>query len=720
MKQKSLLFLLFVAIMANAQNVNIPDANFKSKLVAADVGTPNAYTAKDINGDYMVVDVNNDGEIQESEAQAVYRLYLDASNIADLTGIQSFTNLTHLNCSYNTTLTMLDISGMTNLQNVKVQYNALASVDASGCSSLSDLRCDVNQITNLNITGVSNLNFLSCSNNQLTNLDLSSVNLSYFYASYNLFTVVDLSMQSNLLEFSFYGCANLTTVYVKNGSDQSFNGEEFGECPNLNYVCVDESEYDAAYNSVLAMTQWDDQISIEDVTFTTTCSTTGEEGNAITGTVTFDIDADGCNASDTTHSFVKVTSTHNSAATTIFTNNNGYYSFAAETGDYDVALDLTDIPYFTAAASPVINFAALDGTVITHDFCITPDGVHPDLEVTVASVWGINPGFDTDFVLVYRNKGNQVLDGIMAFGYDDALLDYVAATPAYDNSATGILAWSFTGLQPFETRQILVTLNSNSPTETPAVNIGDVFDFTFTGTTNQTEVTPDDNEVNFSITAAGSFDPNNIICLQGNSLTPDEIGNFLHYTINFENIGTGAATFVVVTDEIDVAQYDVSSLQVLHSSHAVEATLEGNTITFKFDDINLAPEGQGNVTFKIKSLESIAVGDFVMNDASIVFDFNEAIETNEAVTTFEAAASLQDFASTTVNVYPNPATDVVTINAKSNITSVQLYDVNGRLLQSNSANDVTATLNIANQPTGLYFVKIVTQNGVQSVKITKQ
>lgn len=719
MKQKSLLILLFLAAMANAQDVNIPDANFKSKLVAANVGTPNAYTAQDINGDYMVVDVNNDGEIQETEAQAVYRLSLNNANIADLTGIQSFTNLTHLNCDDNNALTSLDLSGMTSLLNVRVEDCGLTSLNVTGCSNLDILRCGVNQLTTLDLTGVSNLNSLFCWNNQLTSLDLSPVNLSLLYASDNPLVVADLSMQSNLQGFSFYNCPNLTTVYIKNGTIQNFNGEEFGQCTSLNFVCVDEEEYEDAYNSILFITESPD-INIEDITITTTCSTTGEEGNAITGTVTFDADADGCDASDTTHSFIKVTSTHNTTTSTIFTNNNGYYSFAAETGDYNVALDLTDMPYFTAAASPVINFAALDGIVATHDFCITPDGVHPDLEVTVAAAWGINPGFDSDFVLVYRNKGNQVLDGIMAFSYDDALLDYVSATPAYDNFATGILAWNFTDLQPFETRQILVTLNSNSPTETPAVNIGDVFDFTFTGTTNQTEVTPDDNEVNFSITAAGSFDPNNIVCLQGDSLTPDEIGDFLHYTINFENIGTGAATFVIVTDEIDVAQYDVSSLQVLHSSHAVDATLEGNTITFRFDDINLAPEGQGNVTFKIKSLESIAVGDFVMNDASIVFDFNEAIETNEAITTFEAAASLQDFASTTVSIYPNPATDVVTINAKSNITSVQLYDVNGRLLQSNSANDVTAKLNIANQPTGLYFVKVVTQNGVQSVKIAKQ
>lgn len=719
MKKQLLLISLFLfTLTINAQIVNIPDANFKDKLVNADVATVNAY-AQDANGDNMVVDVNNDGEIQESEAQAVYRLYLNYSNISDLTGIQYFTNLTHLKADHNSNLMLLDLSNMTNLLNVNVEYCGLTSLDITGCSSLEKLECGVNQLTSLDLTGISSLDFLSCFHNQLTSLDFSPVNLTYFYASNNPLVIVDLSAQSNLQGFSLYGCTDLTTAYIKNGSVQYFNSEEFGDCPNLNFVCVDEAEYDVAYNSILAAAGWGSDMNIEDITITTTCPVTGEEGNAITGTVRFDLDSNGCDASDITQSFVKVTSTHDNNVSTIFTNSNGYYSFAAETGDYNVALDLDEMSYFTATAAPLINFTALDGTIVAQDLCITPDGIHPDLEVGAATNWNMVPGFDTMFFLIYKNKGNQMLDGTISFSFDDTVLQHVSASPAYDNLSTGSLSWDFTNLEPFETRQIIVTLHLNSPTDTPPVNIDEEFDFTVLGTISQTDDTPEDNEVTFSQITTGSFDPNNIVCLQGDSLSPDEIGEYLHYTINFENIGTGAAQFVVVTDEIDATKYDINSLQVLNSSHAVNAALEGNTITFRFDDINLAPDAHGNVTFKIKSLNTIAVGESVMNDASIVFDFNEAIETNDAITTFEATAAVKDFTNTTVSVYPNPATDIVTITTNNTIKSIDVYDIQGRLLTNSLVNDNTIILEFSQYPSGIYFIEVATEAGKYKQKIVK-
>jgi hypothetical protein len=41
------------------------------------------------------------------------------------------------------------------------------------------------------------------------------------------------------------------------------------------------------------------------------------------------------------------------------------------------------------------------------------------------------------------------------------------------------LSWNFTDLKPFETREIEVTLNVNSPMETPAVN-NEILNYTAT------------------------------------------------------------------------------------------------------------------------------------------------------------------------------------------------------------------------------------------------
>ena len=58
-KLYTLLFIAF-AFITNAQIVNIPDANFKAKLLQA---SPSIQIAKSTAGLWIKVDANNDGEI---------------------------------------------------------------------------------------------------------------------------------------------------------------------------------------------------------------------------------------------------------------------------------------------------------------------------------------------------------------------------------------------------------------------------------------------------------------------------------------------------------------------------------------------------------------------------------------------------------------------------------------------------------------------------------
>jgi hypothetical protein len=104
-KLYTLLFITLIGFIGNAQIVNIPDANFKAKLLTANTTNQIASTqTPSLSGNvtsYNSIDTNNDGEIQVSEALAIKWLKVNASVIADLTGIQSFSNLMSLNCATN-------------------------------------------------------------------------------------------------------------------------------------------------------------------------------------------------------------------------------------------------------------------------------------------------------------------------------------------------------------------------------------------------------------------------------------------------------------------------------------------------------------------------------------------------------------------------------------------------------------------------------------------
>jgi hypothetical protein len=77
----------------------------------------------------------------------------------------------------------------------------------------------------------------------------------------------------------------------------------------------------------------------------------------------------------------------------------------------------------------------------------------------------------------------------------------------------------------------------------------------------------------------------------------------------------------------------------------------------------------------------------------------------------------QHFASS-FNIFPNPATNEFTItNYELRITSVEIYDVFGKKLLSHTANRTSqTTINVSHLQSGVYFVKIYTENNQFGVK----
>ena len=161
---KKLYTLLVVALfgfVGKAQIVNIPDANFKAKLLTASTTVHVASTSNiSLSGydvvTYNPVDINGDGQIQDSEAQAIKYLDVSYASIIDLTGIESFTNLQFLNCRNNQLLSM-NVNSLTSLKYLNCMSNQLTSLNATNSVDLHILRCNNNHITSLNVVGLSSL-----------------------------------------------------------------------------------------------------------------------------------------------------------------------------------------------------------------------------------------------------------------------------------------------------------------------------------------------------------------------------------------------------------------------------------------------------------------------------------------------------------------------------------------------------------------------------------
>src|SRR5690606_20270310 len=119
---------------------------------------------------------------------------------------------------------------------------------------------------------------------------------------------------------------------------------------------------------------------------------------------------------------------------------NGEYLFFTQEGTYIIIPDIENPSFFEI--TPPISAAIFQNNNNNEEiinFCVTPNGINPDVEVVIAPLLPARPGFDATYKVVYRNKGNQTVSGNINIEFDDTRLDFVSSTPNNDNQSVGVL-----------------------------------------------------------------------------------------------------------------------------------------------------------------------------------------------------------------------------------------------------------------------------------------
>lgn len=634
------------------------------------------------------------------------------------------TQLKNFNCSYGG-LISLNISGLNNLETIYAISCRLTSVSLNGLGNLKTLVCnDNNYLASLVLTGLGSLEELNCSRGRLPNLELLGLNsLKTIDCSNNRLTTLNLSSLRNILTLRA-GNNLLESLFIKNGTNWcgyscSFNLSLSGNS-NLRYICA-EDRLISTINTILS------QSGISNCEVNSYCSfVPAGVYYTINGNSTFDSNNNGCDSSDYLFTNLKYSIADAASTVNVIANISGNYPIPVGAGTFTVTPILENQSYFNVSPlSSSVTFPT-QGSSFTQDFCITANGVRPDLKIVLLAINDARPGFDTEYRLVFKNKGNQIQSGSVNLTFEDAVLDLVSSTPMVSNQTTNNLTWDFSNLQPFETREISFVLNVNSPVENPPVNNGDFLEYTATIVSPSVDEIPRDNTFIFNQRVVGSFDPNDKTCLEGATIAPSEVGKDVHYLIRFENTGTYAAENIVVKDIIDVNKFDINSLEPISSSHSfVTKVSSSNKVEFIFENINLPfddANNDGYVAFKIKTKPTLVTGNTFSNSASIYFDYNFPIVTNTAVTTIQAL-STQDFAfGTYFTVYPNPVNNVLNIETKQTIevSSVSIYNQLGQLVLVIPNAQNTKSVDVSSLSSGNYFIKINSDKGISNAKFIKK
>lgn len=614
---------------------------------------------------YQVIDTNDDGEIQVSEAE-------------------NFTGTLKATDNFDQDLDNLrGVEVLINVTKIWLWDNAITEIDLSQNTALTYLHILNNQLTNIDLSNNINLERLNIVGNNLTGLDLSNnPKFSSLWAG---------------------GNPNLEYINLKNGnSHRLFNSplSNFEGLTALLNVCVDD----------ISNTTLTDRITQEvghTLNFTEYCSFSPALSNQVTGTIKYDINNDGCTNTNINLPSLLLTSTDGTNSFGTVSQADGSYLIYTGEGDYTTSLNISTLPsYFSINQNAqVSNFTGFGNTNVK-DFCVSSNETINDLNISIAPTTEARPGFDASYVITYNNVGTTILNGEVTLNFDDSKLSFLTAVPSVTSQTSNSLTFNFTNLNPFESKSINVNFNVFAP---PTVNIDEELEFNVAITPNNNDTTLEDNTYILNQTIIGSFDPNDITCLEGEQVLIEKADEFLHYIIRFQNTGTASAINVVVKNILN-ENLDWSTFQLESLSHTNRVSVSnGNKIEFIFENINLPdstsdePNSHGFITYKIKPKENIGIGEIIENDASIYFDFNLPIETNIATTEMVAFLGVYNEFLLNFNVYPIPAKNNLFINSVTDVVNIKIFNNLGQLVleKTNEKRVDVSSLN-----NGIYFLKV--------------
>ncbi len=335
-----------------------------------------------------------------------------------------------------------------------------------------------------------------------------------------------------------------------------------------------------------------------------------------------------------------------------------------------------------------------------------------DLKIDLTNETVFRPGFQENIYLSYTNFGTTESDGNIRF-VANAPLEFQASIPMPDGVNGDTLIWNIQNLAVGSVGKIIISVKVPVGT-----SLGSIVTAFASINSAQSDENPIDNQSLMAEIVFGSFDPNDKRCNLP-SITPEQIaaGEALTYTIRFQNTGTYPAEFVRVADTLDFERLDISSFQVLATSHPCQTTLRGSgAVEFLFDQIDLPPSdfnepaSHGFVKYSIRPKANLPLGQQIRNTGHIYFDYNSAIVTNTTVTGVAEIVGTHTFGQgnllQVLIVSPNPSTGIVQIQTGEKHTgTLRVFNAFGLVVLENNGFPDLGKLDLTGLPSGQYLLE---------------
>ena len=281
-----------------------------------------------------------------------------------------------------------------------------------------------------------------------------------------------------------------------------------------------------------------------------------------------------------------------------------------------------------------------------------------------------------------------------------------ATLPSPSSQSGNTLSYNVIQLNPLETYKAELYVH----VDTASNSISDTVQFVSWLNLPISDVDTSDNSDTLPALIVGACDPNDKTA-SAEYISPTT--KRIDYHIRFQNTGTDTAYKVVVVDSLNTS-LALTNVVINSASHPYNFSVQNNVLVWEFENI-LLPDStsdyygsQGYVNFSTGINPALGLGDSITNDADIYFDFQWPIITNTAKTTIVNNISVleQGLAERILEVYPNPARDVIRIkNTSVSDLRVQITNTNGQIFSSFTLKPSEELgYECSNLPAGLYIL----------------
>ena len=518
---------------------------------------------------------------------------------------------------------------------------------------------------------------------------------------------IDFSTCPNLDSLTLEFGGNLLFLGLTNGNNHlSYFDISNGDFNSINTICVDDDEEIDIINSYYAFTP--------DVEYILDCESTSTKTFIVGKVIISDIN-------DYVHFpksvYLPLSAERDGEEIVFFTQENGSYSHIIhELGSEVVIAPMADIDIFEpidpAKVYPLIAHKAY----FNQDFLLKELVSTTDLQAIVNVLAPPRPGEKITYIIEIKNNGSMPAGGILDFDYNSDVLQVVDSGDL-SMVSYGLLSLDFPPINPYSNLKFNVTFLANTPTADIPLTGGEELIFNLNVISDNEDIFEDNNKIKLRQIVVNSFDPNNILCAQGGKVDDNDEIRYLHYTINFENLGTDFARNIKIANLIDTSILDLNTFQLKDFSHIVDCSIQENKVSFNFNDINLSQNvnNTGYVSYSISPKILLNPGDTVKNQADIFFDFNPAITTNEHHLILNTTVSNKNNEIDDFKIYPNPNDREFVIEGTGDkITSLMLFTIDGVFVKELKTGQNTLDVNTQR---GLFIIQAINQKGTIVNKI---